>query len=180
MNAVSPIRSKRKIEELKKALSPMYRLMFVIGINSALRVSDLLKLKVKDVRDRDYITLVEQKTKKTKRFKLNAAIKREVKAYLATGDFKDEDYLFKSPRGNKPVSRIAAYKALNKAAREVGIEEEIGTHTMRKTFGYWAHKAGVDIATLQRIFNHSHPNITQRYLGITQDAIDEVYDRVVL
>lgn len=179
MNAVSPIRSKRKIEELKKALSPMYRLMFVIGINSALRVSDLLKLKVKDVRDRDYITLVEQKTKKTKRFKLNAAIKREVKAYLATGDFKDEDYLFKSPRGNKPITRIAAYKALNKAAKQVGLEE-IGTHSLRKSFGYHAWKAGVDIATLQRIFNHSHPLITQRYLGITQDDIDNVYDRVVL
>lgn len=179
MNTVQPIRSKRKIDAMKKALPPMYRLMFVIGINSALRVSDLLKLKVGDVRDRDFITITEQKTGKVKRFKLNAAIKREVKAYLSNGNFSDDEYLFKSPKGNRPISRVAAWKALNKAAEEVGLEE-IGTHTLRKTFGYWAHKAGVDIATLQRVFNHSHPNITQRYLGITQDDIDDVYDRVQL
>lgn len=179
MNTVQPIRSKRKIDAMKKALPPMYRLMFVIGINSALRVSDLLALKVGDVRDKDFITVTEQKTGKKKRFKINAAIKREVKNYLATGNFSDDEYLFRSPRGNKPISRVAAWKALNKAAAEVGLEE-IGTHTLRKTFGYWAHKSGVDIATLQRVFNHSHPNITQRYLGIQQDQIDDVYDRVQL
>jgi integrase len=179
MNTVQPIRSKRKIEAMKKALAPRDRLLFVIGINSALRVSDLLKLKVGDLRGRDFITVKEQKTGKTKRFKINAAIKRELNKYLASGEFSDDEYLFRSPRANKPISRVAAWKALNKAAAQVGLEE-IGTHTLRKTFGYWAHKSGVSIAVLQRVFNHSHPSVTERYLGITQDDIDGVYDLVQL
>ncbi|OYD08534.1 site-specific integrase [Paludifilum halophilum] len=179
MNVVQPIRSKRKITAMKNALSPRDRLLFVIGVNSALRVSDLLSLKVKDVRGRDFITLNEKKTRKAKRFKINASIKREVNRYLASGDFGDDEYLFRSPRANKPISRVAAWKNLNKAAAAVGLEE-VGTHTLRKTFGYWAHKSGVPITVIQKAFNHTHPAITQRYLGITQDDVDDVYDLVQL
>jgi len=180
MNTVQPIRSKRKIEAMRKNLSPMYRLLFTIGINSALRVSDLLKLKAGDLRGKDFITVTEQKTGKKRRFKINAAIKRELKAYLETHELADDEYLFKSPRGKKPLSRVAVWKALNKAAREVGIEEELGTHSLRKTFCWHAHRQGVSLATLQRLLGHSHPEITMRYIGIRDDEINEVYDRVVL
>ncbi|MCF8011626.1 MAG: tyrosine-type recombinase/integrase [Clostridiales bacterium] len=64
---------------------------------------------------------------------------------------------------------------LNEAARSVGVKDKIGTHTLRKTFGYHAFKKGYDITILQKLFNHSAPSITLRYIGITQDELDDVY-----
>ena len=55
------------------------------------------------------------------------------------------------------------------------VEGLVGTHTLRKTFGYWAYKQGIDITLLMRIFNHSAPSITLRYIGITQEEINNVY-----
>ena len=85
----------------------------------------------------------------------------------------DDEYLFQSRNGeNKPIQRLQAYRILNKAARNVGIDEEIGTHTMRKTFGYHFYQKTKDIALLQNLFNHSSPSVTLRYIGINQDIID--------
>ena len=78
-----------------------------------------------------------------------------------------EDYVFRSRKGGGPISRQQAYRIINAAARSVGIKDKIGTHTLRKTFGYHAYKAGVDITLLQSIFNHSAPSTTLRYIGIT-------------
>ena len=82
------------------------------------------------------------------------------------------DWLFPSRKGDKSISRIQAYRQLNKAADMADIPEGIGTHTMRKTFGYWYYKQTKDIATLQTILNHSHPEITLRYIGITDEEIE--------
>ena len=71
--------------------------------------------------------------------------------------------------------RQRAYWILNEAARSIGIKEKIGTHTLRKTFGYHAYKNGYDIEIIQKLFNHSSPSITLRYIGITQDNLDDVY-----
>ena len=84
-----------------------------------------------------------------------------------------EDYIFKSRNGtNKPITRVRAYTILNEVARKIGIQEEIGTHTLRKTFGYWFYQRTKDVAILQQIFNHSSPSITLRYIGINQDILD--------
>ena len=71
--------------------------------------------------------------------------------------------------------RQQAYKILNSVAKDVGIKEKIGTHTLRKTFGYHAYKNGYDITIVQKILNHSSPSVTLRYIGITQDKLDDVY-----
>ena len=71
--------------------------------------------------------------------------------------------------------RQQAYKIINNVAKEVGIKEKIGTHTLRKTFGYHAYNKGYDIAIIQMLFNHSSPSVTLRYIGITQDNLDDVY-----
>lgn len=71
--------------------------------------------------------------------------------------------------------RQQAYKILNSVAKDVGIKEKIGTHTLRKTFGYHAHKICYDITLIQKLFNHSSPSVTLRYIGITQDKLDNVY-----
>ena len=73
------------------------------------------------------------------------------------------------------IQRDQAYKIINAAAREIGIKETIGTHTLRKTFGYHAYKSGIAIEVLQKLFDHSTPGITLRYIGITQDDLDDVY-----
>lgn len=176
MKEVQPIRDRDKIEQMKQELLKIsYRdyFLFVMGINTGLRISDLLNLKVKDVRDKTYITIKEKKTDKTKRFRINYELMQEIEKYIQNMD--DEDYLFKSKRSNKPIQRVQAYKIINSVAKKIGLDE-IGTHTLRKTFGYWAYKKTKDVAMLQEIFNHSAPSITLRYIGITQEEIDKALD----
>ena len=187
METVQPIRDLKKIDAMKKVLSrgPYGKrnlLLFVLGINSALRISDLLAMKLGDVvtekkKVRDFISVREIKTKKTKRFRLNGNAAKAIKSYVDSLDnFNMDEHLFLSRKGdNKAISRVQAWEILNNAAREVGLREHIGTHTLRKTFGYHAHKAGESIEKLQIILNHRSPRETRIYLGITQDEIDEVY-----
>ena len=177
VNVVQPIRDKSKIEELKMELMKgSYRnyLIFVFGINTGLRIGDILKLKVSDVKGKEYINLKEQKTGKTKRFLVNNNLRRELEKYVH--GMKLSAYLFVSRKGvNKPIHRIQYYRIMKKAGSNVGIMGEIGTHTLRKTFGYHHYKENKDVAMLQEIYNHSGPSVTLRYIGITQDEIDDSY-----
>lgn len=178
MNVVQPIRDKRKIDAMKTLLKERdykYYIMFILGINSGLRVSDILNLKVKDVRDKHHIVLIEKKTGKYKRFLINDKVQKEIKKYVEGMD--DDEFIIPSrirdADGNRShISRVQAYQVLNDEAYKIGLSE-IGTHTMRKTFGYWHYKQYHDVAMLQEIFNHSAPSITLKYLGITEDEKDE-------
>lgn len=174
---VEPIRDKKQLELMKKVLKADNMrdwLLFTIGINSGLRISDLLKLKVEDVINNDRITIIESKTGKPKTFPLGETSKKAVKEYLEKENL-ISGWLFPSRKGDKPITRIQAYRILNDAAEEAGINENIGTHTLRKTFGYWAYKQNLDIAMIMQLLNHSSPSITKRYIGITQDEMDAVY-----
>ncbi len=175
MEFVQPIRDKNKIEEIKSILrlnGTRDLLLFCLGINSALRVSDLLKLKVFDVRDKSHLEVREQKTGKLKRFPLRGNLQTLIKEYTQNKD--DNDYLFQSRNGeNKPLSRVMAYMIINRACRKAGIIDHIGSHTLRKTFSYHHYQTFKDVALLQYLLNHSSPSITLRYIGITQDNIEE-------
>jgi len=174
MKEVQPIRDKELIERMKQELAKngsRDEFLFTFGINTGLRISDILELKVGDVRGKKHIPLKESKTKKNRRVNLNLELREAIESF--TNGMGDSDYLFKSKRGNTPIKRVQAYKILNKAAKKIGVEE-IGTHTLRKTFGYHFYKKTGDIAMLQEIFNHSAPSVTKRYIGINQDEIDEV------
>lgn len=176
MNTVEPIRDTKKIEEVKNYLekrNEKYALMFTLGINTGLRVSDLLKLTAGDVAG-SYIYIVEQKTGKAKRFLINKPLRQTLDHYIAKKGLTEQDYLIQSQKGeNKPLSRVQAYVVLRQAATACRIETPIGTHTMRKTFGYWHYKQHRDVALLQQIFGHSSPSITLRYIGINDDIIDQ-------
>ncbi|MFW6030423.1 MAG: tyrosine-type recombinase/integrase, partial [Halanaerobiales bacterium] len=124
-----------------------------------------------DVKNRTHISITEKKTGKTKRALINSRLKEDIDRYITS--LSDDEYLFKSQKGtNKPVSRVQAYRILNKAAMAVNLDS-IGTHSLRKTFGYWHYQTHKNVALLQELFNHSAPSITLRYIGINQDIMDK-------
>ena len=182
MEFVQPIRDLRQIETMKKLLKQQSLrdfCLFVVGINSGLRISDLLKLRICDVIEngklKDRITLREKKTNKFKDFPLSEKTKQALKEYLKTRDYSDNEPLFISRKNKGFLLRQQAYKIINGVAKSVGIREKIGTHTLRKTFGYHAYNNGYDITLIQKLFNHSSPSVTLRYIGITQEELDDVY-----
>lgn len=174
MKKVEPIRNNKKIKEMKGVLKRHnFRdyILFELGINSGLRISDLLQLKVKDVKNTYQISVKEKKTGKNKIFSINERVERQLNDYIVGMD--REEYLFQSRKGeNKPIGRVQAYRVLKKAGEEIGLNK-VGTHTLRKTFGYWHYKRNQDVALLQKIFNHSSPSITLDYIGITQEEINK-------
>lgn len=189
MNFVYPIKKKGDVKAMKKYLKKSNMrdyALFVLGINSALRVSDLLSFKVSDIMNPDgsikeRITLVEQKTKKTKSFPFNDSIKETMTEYLKT-DINKDGVLFPSRIGDKDqaITRQYVHVFLKEAALAVGIKELISTHSMRKTFSYNIYQNNVKenpgiINTLQHMLNHKDSSTTLRYIGLTQDVMDDVY-----
>lgn len=170
-NEVQPIRDLEMIDKMKAVLKRQnYRdfILFVLGINTGLRVGDLLRLKVCDVQN-SHILIIEEKTEKRKRSFINDNLRKQLDEYIV--GMNADDFLFSSRKGG-PIGRVQAYRLLNQAAVVVGLEE-IGTHTMRKTFGYHHYKMHKDVALLQEIFNHSSPSVTLRYIGVNQDEMDQ-------
>ncbi len=181
MNYVDPIRSLSDIELVKNLLKlHNYRdfLLFTFGINSGLRISDILKLRVGDVREKNHLEIIEKKTGKLRKVLITSSIKQILKSYIVHK--KDTDWLFNSRKGNTPITRVQAYRILKTVCNEAGLKASIGTHSLRKTFGYHLYKRTKDVALLQNILNHSNPNITLRYIGITQDIIDSQLKSFVL
>lgn len=178
---VQPIRSKEKLEDmkwgLKKWCGQRDYILFLIGINTGLRVGDLVKLKIKQVKRKKKITVKEGKTKKPRLIHLTN-IYDEIQAYIKT--LEATEWLFPSRQGNSHITTSQAYRQLVKAGKMVDMEDGIGTHTMRKTFGYWFYKQTKDIAKLQEILNHSKPEITKRYIGITAEEIEDSLNEFVL
>ena len=174
MNTVEPIRDMDLIFDMMDFLKGQNirdYVLFMFGIYTGLRISDILKLRVRDVKEKDTVYMREKKTGKEKRFAINDELKPVIVDFIRGR--RDFEYLFKSPNfPNKPISRQQAYNILNVAARAVGIKDNIGTHTLRKTFGYHMHQQGVSLATLKEIFNHSSEAVTARYIGINQDIQD--------
>lgn len=179
MNTVEPIRKKSDIERMKKALHGRDLLLFIVGINSTLRISDILALKVGDVRGREAVTLREKKTGKAKHLPWNQSVKKAVKT-LVPANAADDDWLFPSRKGDKAISRVQAYRILNDAAERAGLDIQIGTHTLRKTMAYHAYKNGTDISLLMNVLNHSSQRETLRYIGITQDNVNNVFESINL
>ena len=174
MNVVQPIKKLEDIQKIKKYLTkkPRDALLFSFGINTGLRISDILSLDIGDVKGRDYIEVREKKTNKYKKFPLNRFLKEEIDLFVE--GLPSEQPLFYTQKHCR-LDRAQAYRILNKAAQAVWVKERIGTHTLRKTFGYHHYKKYNDIVLLKKIFNHSSPSVTLRYIGIEQDTIDESY-----
>ncbi|KYN77683.1 recombinase XerD [Clostridium sporogenes] len=192
MERVEPIRSEKKIKDLKNYLLGANNIrnytLIVLGLNSALRISDILNLTWDDVYDfeervlKTHVYIKEKKTGKNKKFLLNKnavnaiqKLKKEIRYINAL------DYIFQSREGkNRPITRSMALKIIKSSCKAVGIKEKIGCHSLRKTFGYHSWKKGVPLPILMELYNHSNQAITKLYLGINQDDIDDVYRLVEL
>ena len=183
---VEPIRDKEKIKQMFYYLNgrnPKYGLLFKMGLNTGLRISDILPIQFSDVVNakgafRDYLVIKEKKTGKEKKIKMNNALQKALSSYIMINDVNKEKYLFYNSRTGFHIKRIQAYRVLKQAANYCDIEN-FGTHSMRKTWGYWTYKASkFNIGLIMQTFNHSSQTITLRYIGVNQDQKDELYSLV--
>jgi integrase len=182
---VEPIRDRELISQMYFYLAnkdPRYGLLFKFGLNTGLRISDILPVQLKNLYTiagdfRDYFTLYEKKTGKEKKIKLNTALREAIRYYAQEENLMPESYLFWSKKATH-LGRVQAYRVLKEASEVLGIEN-FGTHSLRKTWGYWTYKASQhNIGLIMDTFNHSSQSITLRYIGISQDQKDELYTLV--
>lgn len=171
---VYPIRrteQKHKIELLLKTTNKRNYLLWILGTNTGLRVSDILKLKVKDVKG-TFISVVEQKTGKKRTIKINKKLKDVIKEYIK--DMNDNQVLFTSRVGvNRAISVRRCQQIIKGVAELVGIDENVNTHSMRKTFAYNLYKVtGNNIGLVMEALNHSKEAITLRYLCLIDEMLD--------
>ena len=126
-------------------------------------------------RNKNVVEFTPEKSKKIALARLD--LLNQWKEFLRKSDNKlqaDYDYLFKGRNGeNKPISRVMAYMIINQACKKAQITDNVGTHTLRKTFGYHHYQTFHDVAILQYLLNHSSPSITLRYIEITQDNVED-------
>ena len=183
---VEPIREMKKIKAMINCLNERTKrnhLLFMFGINTGLRIGDIIVLKYSDVFTengdfRQYLVLRERKTYKEKKIKLNDSLKKALESFVShRPELQKNEFIFASKKGGY-ISRIQAYRILKGAACMVGIEN-FGTHSMRKTWGYHTYKASkYNIGLIMDMFNHSSQKITLRYIGISQDQKDELFSIV--
>ena len=183
MKEVEAVKSMGDILYIGKTFEKHYSLkvfcIWELGLNLALRISDLLDIKYTDIKD-GYLTVIESKTNKEAKIHLNT------KAIDIIQDLKesnpDDTYLFQATGnrvvGVKPLSRQYVTKAFKEVADIVEIH--IGTHSMRKTRGYHLFKKTNNITSVMKMLRHSNQGITLRYIGITQDDIDKDFAELVL
>ena len=183
---VQPIKDPRKIKRMIAVLeksNPRNVLLFRVGLNTILRIQDILDLRVSDIFHPDgsfkeYLSLFE--SKKGKAIKLNSLIRIEIKKFVDHYSLKEDDYIFFSlhnPARN--LDRVEAWRILKKAADRVGIEN-FGTHSMRKTLAWTIYQKTKDISLVMYMLNHQSPTATMKYLGLVQDSIDKTYEEFAI
>lgn len=172
---VQPLKEKKDINNMIEALGMTKefglrnQLLFKLGISTGLRCGDLVALTVEQVKGKSNFKIREGKTKKERTVYLNNVM-AEISEYIETLP-QGTVYLFPSRKGESHISTTQAYRILTSAGDLIG-RDDIGTHTMRKTFGYTYYQATKDVATLMEIFNHSSQKTTLRYIGITEESIE--------
>ena len=195
MNFVEPIRDRKKIAQIKNQLRGQHRyrdlLLFVVGINTALRISDLLALRVEHFLDdhqriKQRFWIKERKRGKRQEVVVNNSIQETLDEYfIAYPEIAGEHdhFIFFNTKANrfiKPIRRGQAWKIITTICQQVGLRGNFGTHSLRKTWGYHARMQGVDLALIMHKLNHESIAYTKRYLGITDDELQAVVQRLNL
>ena len=172
MNFVEPIRDERDIEKLKEVLkSHNYRdyLLLILAINTGMKISDLLSLKFNDLKETD--GFVSSIYINDHEYHINSLVKECCETYhniLSKNNKITDSYIFLSRKGCEAIDRSHAYRILNEAAKQSGLNCKVGPHTLRKTFGYHHYKKFQDIKYLQKLFHHNSSKQTFKYIGMEQ------------
>ncbi len=195
MNFVEPIRDRKKIAQIKNQLRGQQRvrdlLLFTVGINTALRISDVLQLRIGQFVDeqkkaRSRFEVREQKTGKRHDVTVNGSIRDVLGEYLrAYPDIMSnpDNFVFFNSEYNRysvPLKRGRVWEFISAICKEVGLQGNYGTHSLRKTWGYQARMQGVDLALIMYKLNHASLADTKRYIGITNYEIEEVVKKLNL
>lgn len=183
MKVVQPIRDLEKLDKCyqiarehdkkKRRDEVCWELILLVGFNTSLRVSDFRRFKVSDLRGKDYAQMQAKKTGKEARILINPQARKEINRLLSGR--KADEYILQSrvhdqtTHKNKPITRQRCYQIIRQIAEEAGIEERIGCHTLRKTFGYHYYKMTGDVVSLQRILGHSFQRDTCVYRGCPRE-----------
>ncbi|WP_026694255.1 tyrosine-type recombinase/integrase [Peribacillus kribbensis] len=181
MEFVEPFKDIQHILALKKFFkehSQRDYLLFVMGINTGMKINELLSLKLNDILDENqnlkhFCILHNPASGITSSYPLNSKVKEALSLYLKSRDSLGEDYLFISAKTQKPISRQQAHRIIHDALDHLGIRGRFGTGSMRKTFGYFAYIKGISISIIQKCYHHSSPSETYKYLGLTKEDTDQ-------
>lgn len=186
MHTVQPIRDMelinrcydiaREHDKKRRQGEVSWELLLLVGFNTSLRISDIRRFRVRELRNRDYAETRAQKTGKETRILINPPARRAINRLLAGRN--GDEYILQSrqktpDRKPQPITRQRAYQIMNLIAKKAGIKDPIGCHTLRKTFGYHYYKMTGDVVSLQRILCHSSRRETLIYIGMIQEEIDE-------
>jgi integrase len=162
-------------------------LLIAVGVFTGLRISDLLKLRFNQFMDTDILIIQEQKTKKTRRIKINTDLKQIVERVKGKMVVTDTDqYIFVNKYGTKPIDQSYVNVKLKEILKQYGIvlEGNAGSHLFRKTVGNRVLRlnnySSESMILLMELFSHSSPAMTKKYLGIREKEILDVYDSVRL
>lgn len=171
MKSVGAIKSKWQISQMKEFLeqhSERDYCLFVLGINTGIKLQELLHLRVNEVcsADGEIFEIISLPQYSNPPVFLNLTIRNTLKKYINENSLIHTDYLFRSRKTNEPISRQQAYRIINSAAKEAGIDEPVGMTTLRKTFGYHAYIQGIAISLIQKRLHHASPSETLIFLGI--------------
>lgn len=188
------------LKKMEKAYTPYKKfvcarnyLLVIIGCNSAYRISDIVTLKWKDLLQESTVIRKEQKTDKYRGVFFNSMINDAIEYFLkATSKSIDnldmEDYVFVTCKSksnsdkNSHMSEANALDFIKKMAKDIGIKENVGTHTLRKNFVYWTlitHKDDVNILyRVMELMNHSTPRMTFAYATITEEESKQLFVEV--
>lgn len=196
MNFVNWIKSVAKIEQIKSILKwewkIKYLVLFHLWITTALRIWDLLKLKISDIffedwKIRDNFEIKDNKTWKRNSLLISKNIKKSLSLYVEKYPYviKNQDnYLFfnekKAPVWNLWIWRVQAYKFISKICKDVWLEWKFWTHTMRKTFWAVHRLKWTPLELISHKLNHSSLSITKKYLWISDDEVNLLIDKIDL
>lgn len=178
---------KSLISKLERDKDYKFCLLIAIGVFTGLRISDLLKLRFNQFMNTDILTIQEQKTKKTRRIKINTDLKQiveRVKGKLVVTD--TDQYIFVNKYGTKPIDKSYVNVKLKEILKQYGIvlEGNASSHLFRKTLGNRVLRlnnySSESVILLMELFSHSSPAMTKKYLGIREKEILDVYDSVRL
>ncbi|QDI89813.1 site-specific integrase [Salicibibacter halophilus] len=176
MEYVEPIRDLDQIRAIKQSLkqrSLRDYLLFTLGINTGLRVSHLLELRIKHImnengKPKEFLVISDNE----QAIYLNKSAKQAIRKYIKEKTtLRLEEHVFLSNYNHQAITRQQAYRIIRRAATDVGIHGHIGTHTLRKTFGYHAFIQGVSLSLLEERFHHATPSETLHYIGVKQEEI---------